>query len=218
MIRSTDSDMPIASLSNQAILRTLAVAVRFLTLEQLMRLRGCDRRSAREFGKRMVERGLVEQVRLLAEPIDVCGPLASWKPGEPPPDATAISRAAISRYHNSSLREMVAFTATGRTCQHFGMPQRPPLKCYQQTHDLGLSETFLYFWSRWPRVTSGCWLGEDAYRHQRGYGEKIEDARIRHRRTGDTLLIIEFMGKYKTCRVADFIAHVTARQIPFLCF
>lgn len=196
----------------------LAIAVRFLSIQQLARVRGCSYRTAFRLAQRLVANGWAKRIRLLAQPIEIVAPLAKWKPGHASPDATLISRTANWRYRNIPLQEVDAVMATNRTLRHFGLDTRMPLKRYQQTHDLGLSETFVYFWRRWPRLTHRCWVGEDCYRGSRGRGEKVEDAQLRNPRTGETLLIVEFTGKYTATRVTEFIDDVVARQLPFVCY
>jgi hypothetical protein len=199
-------------------LHNLAIAVRFLSVQQLARLRDCSNQTAFRLAKRLVANGWAKHVRLLAQPIEICGPLAQWKPGFASPNAALISRAANSRYRNVPMQEVEAVTATNRTLRHFGLDSRTPLKRFQQTHDLGLSETFVHFWRRWPRLTHRCWIGEDCYRSSRGRGEKVEDAQLRSPHTGETLLVVEFTGKYKATRVTQFIEDVVARKLPFVCY
>lgn len=199
-------------------LHHLVFAVRFLSVSQLARLRRCSRQSAARRARRLVKSGWARRRRLLAQSIEIHAPLASWKPGTATPDAAMISRAATSRYRHVPLREIEAVAASNRTLRHFGWDARPPLKRFQQTHDLGLSETFVYFWRRWPRLTHRCWVGEDCYVALRGKGEKVEDAQLQHPRTGETLLVVEFAGKYRATRVAQFINDMVARRLPFVCF
>ena len=199
-------------------LHNVAIAVRFLSVQQLARLREGSVQTAFRLAKRLVANGWAKPMRLLAQPIEICGPLATWKPGRASPNATQISRAANLRYRHVAMQEVEAVTATNRTLQHFGLDSRIPLKRFQQTHDLGLSETFVHFWRRWPRLTHRYWVGEDTYRSSRGRGEKVEDAQLRHPRSGETLLVVEFTGKYKALRVAQFIDDVVARQLPFVCY
>ena len=199
-------------------MHNLAIAVRFLSVRQVARLRDCSHQTAFRLAKRLVTKGWARRIRLLAQPIEIFAPLAKWKPGFAKPNAAVISKAANSRYRNVPMQEVEAVTATNRTLQHFGLDSRTPLKRFQQTHDLGLSETFVHFWRRWPRLTHRCWIGEDCYRGSRGRGEKVEDAQLRSPQTGETLLVVEFTGKYKATRVTDFIDDVVARQLPFVCY
>ena len=149
-------------------LHNLAIAVRFLSVQQLARLRECSCQTAFRLAKRLVTNGWAKRIRLLAQPIEICAPLAKWKPGLASPNAALISRAANSRYRNVPMQEVEAVAATNRTLRHFGLDSRTPLKRFQQTHDIGLSETFVHFWRRWPRLTHRCWIGEDYYRGSRG--------------------------------------------------
>ena len=199
-------------------LRSLAVAVRFLSLEQLARLHECSIKTAGRIAQRLVISGWAKPVRLLAQPIEISAPLATWKPGQNKPDPAQISRAANLRYRDVAMQEIDAVSATNRTLQHFGLASRLPLKRFQQTHDLGLSETFVLFSRRWPHLTRRYWVGEDAYRELRGKGEKVEDSQLRNPRTGKVLLVVEFTGKYKASRVAQFIDDVVARELPFACY
>jgi hypothetical protein len=199
-------------------IHNLAIAVRFLSVQQLARLRECSVQTAFRLAKRLVTNGWAKRIRLLAQPIEIGAPLATWKPGLATPDATLISKAAILRYRNVPMQVVEAVTATNRTLQHFGLESRIPPKRFQQTHDLGLSETFVHFWRRWPKLTHRCWIGEDYYRSSRGRGEKVEDAQLRRPCSGETLLVVEFTGKYKATRVTEFINDVVARQLPFVCY
>ena len=205
--------------SDEAILYALARCVRLLSVRQVSQIRQSTDASARRRAKHLAERGLVQEVVLLAQSLrGIAGPLARWKPGQAVPDAPRVSRAAVRRFADCPLKRIRAITATRRTLCHYGLDGRAPLNRYQQSHDLGLSEVFLYFLRRWPRLTWRCWIGEDAFRDERERGEKIEDAQLCDPRTAETLLVVEFVGKYRPGRVAAFINEMTRRGLPFMCF
>lgn len=204
--------------SDRITVRQLAMAVRYISIPHLQRLRKCSHRTSRRLAARLIRNGWAKHCRLLVQRLEITSPIAFWKVGQVRPDAARISRIGISRLLDVPLEDVDAITATNQTLRHFGLDPRPQLKRFQQTHDLGLSETFVYFHQRWPRLTSTCWIGEDCFRPDRERGDKIEDAQIVHRHTGEPMLVVEFIGKYKTPRVQSLLDDIAERQIPFVCF
>ena len=206
-------------LVDQEILRSLAICVRLLSLDQVSRMRHCTRPAAKQFMRRLVAGRLVQRSTVIAQALPALpGPLAYWKPGLKVPDATAVSRQARKRYSAIRLQRITAYTATTALLHHFGCDERPAIKRDQQTHDLGVSETYLYVRRRWPLLAKQGWVGEDHYAATRERGDKVEDAQLRDPRTGRTLVVVEFAGQYETRRVRKFIDWMTYANQPFMLF
>lgn len=198
------------------VLRSLARCVRFLSVDQIARLTQRSRATARHRMRQLEKRGWVNEYRLIAQlPPDVSIPLATWTPGESPPYPSTISRFASRRYRGRELVEMTAYRASRTTFEHFGLARPVPPKRFQQTHDLGLSETFIHFSLRWPRVTRQCWIGEDVFCGEFRRFDKVEDAHLRRPGCEDPFLAVEFVGKYKPERLAALADALMRRELPF---
>ncbi len=204
---------------DREILRGLAVCVRLFSLDQLSRMRQSTPAATRQFMRRVADGHLVHKMTVVAQALPpLAGPLAGWRPGTEVPNATNVSRLARKRYGNVRLQKVIAYTATTGLLHHFGCDGQRAVKHDQQTHDLGVSETYLYVRRRWPLLTRHGWVGEDIYSPSRERGEKVEDAQLRHPRTGRVLTVVEFAGKYQTRRVKAFIDWMTYAGQPFLLF
>lgn len=212
------STRTVVSTDEEFILRSLSRCVRLLSFEQVARIAGVTPTTVRRRVRSLSRAGLVQEREVLAQMLEAIRPLATWRPGSPLPDPTQVSRLANERFTGCPLRHVRAIQATPRTLSHYGLGRRAEFKREQQTHDLGLSEAFLYFLGRWPQLTRRWWVGEDVFRAERDAHEKIEDAQLRDPRSGEAVLAIEFTGKYKPPRVAAFIEEMSQRELPFMCF
>ncbi|MCC7339276.1 MAG: hypothetical protein IT422_29640 [Pirellulaceae bacterium] len=123
-----------------------------------------------------------------------------WKPGDHQPNFGAISYQAKERNRGLAPVMMAAYTPTNQTLSQFAVRRHAKLKSSQATHELGLTEAYLFAVKRWPRLTRKCWRGENLYANERAHGEKVEDAHLVHPTKLHVMLAIEYAGTYHKSR------------------
>ena len=203
---------------DRQLLHALVFAVRFFVVRQVAELWRADLANVRKRMKKLIAAGFIETRTICAQPIPpIRSPLCRWKPGQEIPLPGQVAYAAKKRFRNRTPRSMTALKASTRTLHLFGCATRARLKTYQHTHDLGLSETYVFFYNRWPRLTHH-WIGEDAYAAVLGHGQEVEDAQLLHPRSRVTMLAIEYTGHYRRDRVASLIEALVNRNVAFMCF
>lgn len=208
---------PVITWRDRVLMRALAQAVRYLTIEQLARLWNTTAAAVRARLRLLTAAGWIRLLRLRARRVaPIRGALFCWKPGEPPPACAQLAYACQSDLVKRPPRQQLACVATPRLCDLYGRPRPPALarKLYQQTHDVGVSEVFLYFMQRWPRLTTAGWRGEDLFA-PRAYGEMTEDALILHPHSHQPLLVVEYISRYPKERLLGIHQEMERRQISY---
>ena len=165
--------------------------------------------------------GFIEQIRIFAQPTPhVSHAICRWSPGEcePLPDAGKASYKAKKRYRDVTPRKMTAYRCSQAMLNAYGLHSRPTLKHNQATHDLSLSQIYVEYQRRWPLVARRLWRGEDIFVEERGFGEKVEDALLIHRKTAQPILAIECICKYPARRLEAFFADCHRRNLAFACY
>lgn len=200
---------------DRTILKALTCKVRLLTQRQLADFfwKG-SLPNARRRMKWLRANGLVERVVLIARLITaLSGPLATWEPGQPPPNFGAIAHQAQVRWRRTPARSCVTWVATEKAAHLFGGVRRGELKNpLQASHDIGVAAVWLRMKQvdpRWAR----SWQSEDMLAHTRR-GQKIPDAFIvdDERRV---VWVVEFIGEYDRQRVQAFHEDCESRGIPY---
>lgn len=205
----TDRDMQ--------IIRALTVKVRLLSFTQIRDsfwpTGDSGKLNARRRLAELVERGLLEKTKVIAEPLlDLTRPVIAWRPGQEKPDAAIISSHLNSRWQNEPV-EMTVYLPARKAIALFGGKALGEIKNrYQVTHDLHVSGIYLYFLKSRPKLAE-AWLGEEILASSRK-GQKLPDA-ILHDETGTPRLVIEFGGKYPVSRVTDFHDDCENRGLPY---
>lgn len=163
--------------------------------------------------EKLERRGLLRSRSVLAsEPPPIGEPLCRWKPGQVTPHCGRVSYRARSRWKSQPVQVQRVFHATDLGCGLLGRAPTKPPKDIQATHDIGLSNVYLHYRRRWPKLTAGCWLNETEYSHLRGRCVKVEDAMLRR---GDTIvLMVDYAGAYRPDRVEALVAHAQLHQVP----
>jgi len=200
------------------ILRTLALRLRLLSLEQVAALwweptaRGLV--GARRRLSLLVEAGLLKRLRLQVRPLPpLDGPTVVWRPGEPEPNFDAVSWCLQSRWKDAA-RATTVYIATKHGANQFGGRQRGELRReFQATHDLGVSAIYSRL-----RATSedgvADWIGEDILApHRRG--EKLPDAVLADGPEARPRWALEFGGAYSADRVRRFHQSCEDERLPY---
>jgi hypothetical protein len=202
---------------DREILRDLTTRIRVLTFGQLAGNFWPPGESGRVNARRrlveLVSRGLLERVQVVSHPLlELESPVVAWQPGMPPPDAGVISHRLVSRWQTEP-REMTVYLAGRRAIALFGAKALGEIKNrYQVTHDLHVSEVYLYFRRTAPELAR-AWVGEEILAPSRK-DQKLPDA-ILHDAEGEPRLVVEFGGKYPARRVTAFHDDCEARGLPY---
>jgi hypothetical protein len=187
----------------------------FFTASQVAQLWQADVANTRRRLRKLTHAGLIERTWIIAQPPPegLDAPLCSWQVGERLPDAGRVSWAARLRYGRRPLKNMAAYFATANTRTWFGQSAPPAWKPHQASHDLAVSQLYVVYALRWPRVAR-LWQGEDLLAPDRGFQEMVEDALIVRERP---LLGLE-VGAYRADRFRARFHSFAARAIPFRCY
>lgn len=179
------------------LLKTTARGVRLIAPHQLARWWGVSPSSARRTLKALAAANFLQEVQVRARkipPID--SPILRWRPGDPPPHFGKLSYRAKDRFRTIPPIQMTAYCCTKVVLAQFSVPGQGRIKQSQASHELGVTEAYLYAVQRWPLFTQNCWVGENVYSNQRRHGEKVEDAHFISHRTGEVLIAVEYAGTY----------------------
>jgi len=133
--------------------------------------------------------------------ISLPGPVFVWSPGQPDPDAYAVSKALISRWPMVDPVPVLLYFATETTHNQYGgarTPRRP--KADHVCHDLHVAELYLKFRRERPEDAKR-WIGEDA-RRKSGRWLKDPDA-ILDFGSEASPHVVEFGGRYNAKEVAE---------------
>ena len=161
----------------------------------------------------MVKSRILYSHSLLSHPIiPLDAPLFEWRVGEPDPDYQAVSSRLKSRW-TKDPRRVTVYIPTRRIINQFGGPGESKLPILgQQTHDLHLSQVYLWYLRTRPEQAK-TWVGEEVFRGDRK-GEKLPDAMILDE-AGAPKLVVEFGGTYDPMRVEAFHIDCKKRNLPY---
>ncbi len=150
----------------------------------------------------------------MARPLPVIDePICVWQPSQQLPDFGAVAWSAKSRWKFGARRTSVVVASDLATRIRTGRNAREIKQCFQLTHDLGVSETFLRFRQTRPAEAT-LWNGEDIIARFRRK-KKLPDAII----AGDDIwpprLAVEFAGAYSRGRIKGFHKFCEQEQLPY---
>lgn len=204
------------SLKELELLRASVTCVSQFDITLAQALWGGTRTACKKRLQQLENRRLLKSKTLLvSEPPGIHGPLYWGLPSEKEPDIGAISYRARTRYKHITVEVKRVYTATGSAFALFGREPVKPPKALQATHDLGLTASYLYFRSRWPRLTETCWRNESEYARFRGHGVKVEDAMLV--RNGEPVLMVDWLGtSYTPHRLAALFDHSESFSVPIM--
>ncbi|QEG37719.1 hypothetical protein [Bythopirellula goksoeyrii] len=164
--------------------------------------------------EKLERKGLLRSRSVLAAtPPPIHGPLCVFKPEqEIPHTAGRVSYQARQRWKSIPVVVNRVYFATDLGRGLLGRPPIKPPRDIQATHDLGLSDVYLAYRQRWPKLTARCWLNESEYAHHRGHCVKVEDAMLC--RNHQVLLMVDYAGAYRPDRVKDLMCHAQEHNVP----
>jgi len=202
---------------DEEILETLVFKVRLFTPAMIARTWWPEARSPEVHARRrlaqLVEVGLLESTRLFAEPmLALEQPVSSWRPGDPPPDAEAVSYTLQSRWTIPPVQTEVVVATKNAVYQYGGRGRGGQHQRFQAGHDLHLSAVYLHYCEHDP-VLARDWLGED-FLGKAGDHIKDPDALIMGPDERPRLAI-EFGGRYDARRVQEFHEHCQQQKLGY---
>lgn len=200
------------------ILRTLALKVRLLSLDQVAagwwEPTEAGRMNARRRLAQLASEGLMTRLRVQARPLPpLLAPVLTWQPGHSTPDLGAVAWCLQSRWKDGP-RETPVYIATRRGANQYGGRGRGELRrVFQATHDLGVSAMYLKLHAS-NRKDADDWIGEDILSpHRRG--QKLPDAILAESPESRPRLVLEFGGAYDTARVSSFHESCVEDAVPY---
>lgn len=195
------------------VLRALSLQVRLFGQRQLAdALWAADIANARRRLHRFVEMGLIRRSVVMARPLpELLRPVFVWQPGQEDPDVSQIAFQLQSRWRYRALRSTVIYLPTEHTVNHFG-GRNKALMSTQVSHDLGVSEVWLWFCCNHPSYAK-AWRGENQITDNEP-GQSLPDA-ILVDSTDQPAMLIEFGGDYEVDRIAAFHDDAVLRGLPY---
>jgi len=170
-------------------------------------------RTARRKLGHMVKSRILYSHQLLSHPIlSLEKPVWAWSVTDPDPDYAKVS-AELKRRWTRNPVPMKVYIPTRKAINQFGGPGESKLPILgQQTHDLHLSQVYLWYLRFRPQMANR-WMGEEVFRQDRA-GEKLPDAMIQNE-NGGSELVVEFGGTYDPMRVEAFHTDCKKRNLPY---
>lgn len=183
------------------LLRALSTSIRLITGRQLARWWAVSASNARRTLRALTDAGFLNEVSVRCRQLpSIQQPMLRWYPGEPEPNFGKLSYVAKKRFREFPPQLTRVYVPTRKTLSQFAIQGNAKIKLAQATHEVGLTEAYLYAHTRWPRFTETCWRGENLFAGTRGHGEKIEDAHFVHPKSLEIMLAVEYAGTYPKTR------------------
>lgn len=179
------------------LLKALSTSIRLITARQLARWWAVPVSSAQRTLSAFADAEFLNEVSVRCRRLPaIQEPMLRWYLGDPEPDYGRLSYIAKQRFRDFPPRLSRVYLPTRKTLSQFAIRGNANIKVAQATHEVGLTEAYLYAHMRWPRLTESCWRGENLFASTRGHGEKVEDAHFVHPKTQVVMLAIEYAGTY----------------------
>jgi hypothetical protein len=226
------SPLPPAPLTGREreILVALTLKCRFMSVEQLARHWWAEsrtgERAAQQGVRRLVGAGWLEVRDVTARPeLPLQAPVATWSPGDPPPNCGALSYQLQSRW-KGKLRAVTVVAATRAAAVRFGGIARGVPLADQATHDLHVAAIYLRLLATDP-AAAARWTSEETLRQLRRHRARKhpETAQAERQKLPDAVLmdtagqmierVIEFGGFYDTARVLKLHRYCEQQQLPY---
>lgn len=199
------------------ILEALTLRIRAFSLDQLGRTWWANtsdpKKSARKRMLQLANAGLAESYSILAHPeIELTKPACAWKPGLPTPDFGALSYRVQSRWTESPIQTAV-FGATKKAGIQFGGGGGRRPKAVETTHDLHMSQVFLFYRKHRPEDARN-WQSEFEIdrRRTKKHGQKLPDAMII---SGDEKHVVDFGGSYSKKKLEGLHVWCERNELPY---
>lgn len=199
----------------EQILRALVNDVRVLSLTQVARCWWTDTRWGRSRAKAAMTalecEGWAQIHAALARPIrELSEPLVTWSPDDESPDVWKLSR----KLHLRAMQpaSMVSFVfASAQSVALFGRGHAPSVKLTQMTHDLHVSE--VYLWYRTHGLPARGWLSED--RLPRDWPLRERPDAVLADDDGTIRRAVEYGGDYPPSRLQELHAGLAAMKLEY---
>lgn len=199
------------------ILEALTLRIRAFSTDQLGRTwwssTAAPGQNARKRMLQLAEIGLAEGYHILAHPeLVLDAPACSWQPGLPTPDFGALSYRVQSRWTESPVQTAV-FGATRKAGNKFGGGGGRRPKAVETTHDLHMSQVFLYYQKHHPERARN-WQSEFEIdrRRTKKHGQKLPDAMII---SEDEKHVVDFGGAYSKKKLESLHLWCERNQLSY---
>lgn len=150
--------------------------------------------------RKLVQINWLGTASCLARPMpELDGPLYAWHPGKSEPDFGHYAWLANKRWDRPPVMTKLYFAGRRAAHQYLGTRPRRVRQIYQLTHDLGVSEVYLYFKAHRKEEVS-AWYGESVnpFRKPR---IKNADVYIFPTLKWPPKLVVDFAGAYPKSRI-----------------
>ncbi len=193
---------------DDAILDALALRIRVLSLEQIVRTwwsrMAQGRKAALHRLRQLEEAGKLHIFDLVAHPeIYLARPVSSWVPGHPTPDHGALSYKLKARWIEPPIVH-TAVIASKQTGRHYGGWGGRYPRSTERTHDIHMATVFLVKQKR-KQFELANWLSEEKVRERQ---LQKRSSRISHLPdaivTRPKRLAVEFGGAYTPKKLESF--------------
>lgn len=202
---------------DEEVLFALARCVRFFTLQQIARTwwnsQPSGEANARRRISQLLDADLIGRQHIFASELPgLTKAIFTWQLGDMRPNYGAVSWKLVRRWKSAPKRQ-TAYFATTKLANRYGGRSRGRIKHLNQaTHDLGVSEMYLNFFTTCIERRED-WVGEDIFSSERRE-QKLPDAVLRNQ-SGKLYRVLEFGGSYDTQRVKEFHLDCERRELPY---
>ncbi len=190
------------------ILNLLTWRVRLATGPQLVEFAGSAARP-----RKLHQAGLLAKASVVVAVPTLVQPLASWFPGEEPPDFPALAWKLLQRRRSTPALRVPIFWATSRAVGISGGVGGRIRQPVQIEHDVGTTAIFLRRRLLAPDEAQR-WIGEDIYRSLSARTGKVPDALVCSA-SGMPERAIEYGGAYATGYLRQFHQHWSGQRLPW---
>lgn len=214
--------MPVLQLTERdcLLLETLSVRVRILTVAQVGEAYFDDNYSGTTRRLKQLSRnGFIEIQRLVSRSLpELDRPIASWSPGESPPNPRQIAGLLQRRWSTLASRTTRIVSLGKRGARLSGVKHRDGCRHpLHVAHDLGVAKVFLRYLAKQPELAD-AWIGEDAF-SQFGLGSQISGGVVPDALIVDSqrrpVLGVEVGGLYSPRRIGAIHRSFFEKELPY---
>jgi len=159
------------------VIDALTQRVRVLTLDQIARLLQIEFDEAESLVQQLEHaRWVSVEPHLVSKIGDAEKPLVAWKPGDSPPEFSAVAYRLRRRW--SEVQETQVVLPTAEACKRYGGTRIRPRRA-EWTHDLWMSSVYLAYQRQLAGQTALVWISGDMLRSDGQayqFGGRVPDA------------------------------------------